>query len=251
MEWNQLRYFYEVARQASFTKASQTLRISQPSLSKMVNQLEKAEGYQFLERSKTGVRLTPMGKVLFEGCERLFSDFDSIHRSLHQLKEECSGTLSLGTSDNVGNYLFPEILASFKKLYPQVKMKVFSGTSGEIKKQLKEYQVELGFFYTPVREKELETQILKNIEFVIVSARELKFHELKSRDYIGSRVSDYAKPFIAIKLLRSIGLNPEIKIESNSLETQKRLAMSGLGFAVMPRHMVSEELKRGMLNVKS
>ena len=113
MEWNQLRYFYEVAKHGSFTKASQVLRISQPSLSKMVSQLEKTAGYFFLERNKKGVRLTPIGEILFEGCEKIFTEFEAVKASISEKGKECSGMLSIGASDNVCNYLFPEVLASF------------------------------------------------------------------------------------------------------------------------------------------
>ena len=247
MEWNQLKYFYEVAKHGSFTKASQSLKISQPSLSKMVSQLEQSEKQVFLERNKHGVRLTPMGEILFEGCERMFSQFEGLKEAIAQKGKECSGVLSIGASDNVSNYLFPELLAVFQKNNPGVLIKITSGTSREIRSQLKEFKVELGFFYTQVREKELETQVLMDVEFVIVAAQGLKLADLKKQGYVGSQSTDYSRPYVAMRLLRSVGLSPEVRVEANSLETQKRLVLSGIGFTVLPRPMVISEIKAGNL----
>jgi DNA-binding transcriptional LysR family regulator len=252
MEWNQLRYFYEVAKRGSFTRASQSLRISQPSLSKMVKQLETHEGYAFLERGKKGVRLTPMGEILFRGCEDIFDRLENLKKDLNKRKDECIGELWVGASDNLCNYLLPEWVLAFQKTHSKVQIRLYAGVASEIQARLKDYQVEIGFFYTPTKEKEFLVQEMAFIDFVaVVNPKLLKetspSQAFSSLGYIGSQSTDYKEPYPTLKMLRKSGIEPRISMETNNQETQKRLALKGGGYTVLPIHMVHKELESGAL----
>src|SRR5689334_13386897 len=114
MELNHLKYFYEVARLGSFTKASRALRISQPSISKMVKLLEGRQNVKLLDRSKRGgVHLTPTGKRFFESCISIFGEVETLKNVVDHEKVECAGDLAIGASDNICNYMVPDILEPF------------------------------------------------------------------------------------------------------------------------------------------
>lgn len=252
MEIQHLRYFYEVAKQGSFSKASKTLRVSQPSVSKMVRLLEHTEGYTFLDREKKGVKLTPMGKLLFDRCERIFAEFEGLKFSLNNRKQECQGELWLGASDNICNYVLPDILEEFLKEYPRVQVKLYAGVASQIVRELKEFQLELGMFYTPQKESSLLFEELCQVDYAIVASpsfplKRFNAKKLTQLPYVGSRAVDYTKCYPTFVMLRSLKVEPTTIIETNQQETQKRLAMAGLGYSVMPRHMVREELASGAL----
>jgi len=248
MELSQLRYFYEVARAGSFTKASKVLRVSQPAISKQVLQLERNEGYKFLDRRKRGVGLTPMGKLLFERCDRIFGEYQALRENFRLRQEECGGELWLGASDNLCQYVLPPLLGKFVKAYPRVKLSLFSGVSETIRAKLLDCSVEVGLFYTPVRERELLARKIADVEFLVVASpslvgRKLSVEALRDKSYIGSLRKDYVRPYPALQLLRRLRLEPKEFVEVNLQEAQKQLALVGVGYTVVPRHVVEAELK--------
>ncbi len=116
--------------------------------------------------------------------------------------------------------------------------------------------IEIGLFYTPLREKELIVEKVGFVEFWVVYAPKfdhkkkpifLTMKDLAKTGYIGSRSADYQKLSPCNQMLDSLGITPNLVFETNNQETQKRMAMHGYGFTVVPRHMVEAEVQRGLL----
>ena len=105
MEASHLRYFYEVAKEGSFTYAARKLRISQPTLSKAVAILEAEAKGKFLERSKRGVRLTELGTEVYAKCQDIFEALTEVHKICDNTIRNCGGKFRFGVSDHIGNYL--------------------------------------------------------------------------------------------------------------------------------------------------
>ncbi len=243
MDLNRLRYFYAVARLRSFTAAAKNIHISQPSLSKMVKQLELEIGEKLLFRGKKGVELTPAGLLAFKRCEIIFNEIDSMQIGLSELHQEVSGDVLLGASDNLCNYVLPSIIDDATKNFSKINIKLFSGTSSEIQNELRSSKLELGLFYTkPEKAKDFEVKALRFVEFVIVAKKELKLRELARQPYVGSRISDYRGSYPALEMLRSLGIKAAVRVETNNQETQKKLALIGNGYTIVPQHMVEKEL---------
>ncbi|MGK5084036.1 LysR family transcriptional regulator [Bdellovibrionota bacterium FG-1] len=256
MELNYLRYFYEVAQAGSFTRASRVLRISQPSLSKAVQLLEAREGIQLFDRSKVGVTLTESGRAYYESCHLIFQEIVNLRVTASALKAGCAGELSLGASDNLCNYIFPQLFVQFWKKYPDVRVNLFNGTSESIKKEMIEGRAELGVFHTPVQDGAFEVTKLAFAEFSIVcSPKNRLLGKLELADpavlekayFVGSRMTDYLKPYPAWVMLKSLRIVPKLFFETNSQETQKQMALQEYGYAVLPTFMVKQELASGRL----
>ncbi|HSI06347.1 MAG: LysR family transcriptional regulator [Myxococcota bacterium] len=248
MQLDRLRYFHAVARAGSITKAARALRVSQPSVSKTVRLLEEDEGVTLLDRTgRGGVQLTPAGRRFLVSCEVVFGEIEKLRRSVIAERTECVGHLKLGASDNVCNYLMPSLLEPFLARHPKVTVAVFSGTSDSIAKEILEGDDELGVFYTQPRDARLATQALCFVEFVVVAGgrAELTRRDLQRVPYVGSRTTDYVKRYPAMRMLASLGVQPNVVIETNNQETQKRLALAGLGYTVVPKFIVQREVTRG------
>jgi DNA-binding transcriptional LysR family regulator len=244
LELNHLRYFYEVAKHGSFTAAARAIRVSQPSLSKVIRQLEEREGVILFERGKHGVSLTEKGKLVFETCQNVFQELDTLKTQLTEQKDVVSGELLLGASDNLCNYVLPPILSAFQKEYPKVTVNLYSGSAPEIQDEILDGGAELGLFYTKVKKgREFVSEPLRFVEFALVRAG----RGADLGPYIGSRASDYSRSYPALEMLHSIGIRPRVAFETNNQETQKKLALLGAGFTLVPLHMVEAELKSGAL----
>lgn len=253
MELNHLKTFYEVARLGSFTQAARTLKISQPSISKTIKQLEEAQGVLLLERTKRRVRVTPTGAHFLQKCELIFAEIETLERSLELQKRAPTGNVRLGVSDNLANYVLPKLMKSFLKSYPQIKFEIYSGASGDIKKEIIDGHIEFGLFHTEPKESHFSSVKVGFVEFVVVCAAKSKLLannqsvDLGKAPHIGCRVFEYTQSYPVLKMLRSLGVEPNIRVVSNSQETQLNLAAEDLGYAVVPRFMAREWIKRGRL----
>src|SRR5688572_30375323 len=132
MELNHLKYFFAVAREGSFTRASKVMRIQQPTISKMVQALEQDLNLVLLERYKKGVRLTKAGGEIFRMCEDIFSRVEAIKTLSDSEHNECQGILSFGMTDSATSYVLPKILRGFLAQHPKVRPSVFAGSSNLI-----------------------------------------------------------------------------------------------------------------------
>jgi len=262
MEPGHLRHFHEVAGQKSFTKAARALRVSQPAISKTLKILEDAVGAKLLYRDRRRVELTDIGRAFYERTTRIFAEIENLGRIRDEYLTGCAGELGLGASDNLCNYVLPDVLGGFCKSFPQVNVKLLSGTSGDIKAQILSGAIELGMFYTPLARDEramFHADAIGAVEFVCVmpgrsgpqknrqASPDLRALLKTGLRYIGSRAADYRKAYPALKMHQLLGLNPKVYIETNNQETQKRLVIGGHGYTILPVHAAKDGLLAGTL----
>jgi DNA-binding transcriptional LysR family regulator len=121
-----LKVFRAVAEHLSFRKAGEALYLTQPAVTLQVKTLEEELGTKLFERSASGVRLTDAGKVLLECAEELHRSAEAAEARLAALKGETTGSLVLGASTTIAQYVLPSLLAEFSRSFPAVQLQVFS-----------------------------------------------------------------------------------------------------------------------------
>lgn len=99
-----LKVFQSVAKNLSFTKASQELFVSQPAITKHIQELEAAYQTRLFDRQGSRISLTEAGKLLLEHCERILEDYKRLEYEMHLLHNEYTGGLKLGASTTVAQY---------------------------------------------------------------------------------------------------------------------------------------------------
>jgi DNA-binding transcriptional LysR family regulator len=138
--------FLEVARQLSFTKASQVLYISQPAITKHIQQLEKLYKASLFERKGSFITLSEAGRILFnfltqaKAIEKQLEYEISTHRDQYQAK----GELKLGASTTIALYVIPFVLSGFRKKHPDVQISLLNRNTENILKALLEKEIDLG-----------------------------------------------------------------------------------------------------------
>ena len=121
MDIRALRYFVEVVRTSSFTRAAEQLFVTQPTISKMVKSLEDELGGPLLLREGRTVRLTDAGRVVFERGQQLLQDADRLKQEVAEVDGIARGELTVGISPTTGHYMAP-IIAQYQKRYPGVQL---------------------------------------------------------------------------------------------------------------------------------
>lgn len=140
-----LKVFRSVAKNLSFTKASQELFVSQPAITKHIQELEAAYQTRLFDRQGSRISLTESGNLLLEHCERILEDYKRLEYEMYLLHNEYTGGLKLGASTTIAQYVLPPLLASFIGKFPQVSLSLLNGNSREIEAALQEHRIDLGF----------------------------------------------------------------------------------------------------------
>ena len=167
-----LKVFLCVARNLSFTKASQELYITQPAITKHIHELESLYKIRLFERLGNKIALTPAGELLQEHSKRIMSGYKQLDYEMHLLQNVCTGELRLGASTTIAQYVLPPFLARFIEKFPQVSLSLLNGNSRDVENALQEKRIDLGMVEGIIRQPNLKyTTFMKDELVAVVSTR--------------------------------------------------------------------------------
>jgi DNA-binding transcriptional LysR family regulator len=250
MNLNQLRYFYEVAKERGFTNAARSLRIQQPAISRMVQQLEDSLGFDLFERRGREVQLTPQGEEVFARCQRIFAEVEGLRAELGEIGGVCHGPLTIAAADPIASGFIPGILKDFVAKYPRVYPIINSGPASMLFEKIVSGSLEFGlFFHVPEVPSKLELSVFKPVRFYLVVRADLRRSSTVLESFIGSREVDDTdtRRFPTLEKLRVDHPAAKITISSNNLSAHREMVLKGLGVSILPDFLVEQDLKRGHL----
>lgn len=138
-----LKVFYTVASEKSFTKAAHKHNITQPAVSKHIQELERIYGITLFERRGSSILLTEAGRILYEQAKNIDEIYREIDYRISSLKEEHKGELRLGASTSIAQYVLPEAIARFYNYYPAIKLSLISGNTEQVEQALLDKEIDL------------------------------------------------------------------------------------------------------------
>ena len=244
MDIRQLRYFVEVAKQKSFTKASEILFVSQPSISKMIKGLEVELKVTLLDRSEKEIELTDVGKVVYEQALDALQLVDGIASSVNEFVVIKKGNVKLGLMPTVGVLLFPTLIGGFKKQYPQIDIQMVEYSAKLLELHVENGVIDLGVTVLPVSSK-FETVPLLSEELVVivdskhhlVSNESIHLAQLKNESFIL-----FTEDFILHDRVKhaciQAGFNPKVAYTSSLWDLVGEMVASRLGISLVPKSMI-------------
>jgi DNA-binding transcriptional LysR family regulator len=251
-----LRIFSVVAERNSFTGAAQALHVSQPAVSKGIQELEKQVGVPLLERGGRGVRLTEAGEALQEHARAIFAAESAAEEDLQSRRGLSGGTLRIGASLTIANYYLPELLARFHGMYPQLQMRLSSHNTETIVRLLLEYKVDIALAEGPVHHERIQVRKWREDELVVVSAAN---HPLAQRTHITTtdlsgalwivREPGSGTREVVGEALRERHLHWRHTLEMDSTAAIKQTVAAGLGLAMVSLHSAADQIAVGKLRV--
>src|SRR5215212_2669798 len=168
MELGQLEAFVQVASHRSFSKAAETLFLTQPSVTARIQALEKELGEDLFERSGRAVRLTDAGATFLPYAERVLKDVLEGRDALEALRHGDFGNLRIGSALTISTYVLPKILKTFRARYPGVDVAIRTGRSDQVLEQVLNDEVQVGIVRALVHP-EVETVHLYDDDVVLVT----------------------------------------------------------------------------------
>ena len=183
-----LKVFRSVAVNLSFTKASQELFISQPAISKHIQELEKEYNTRLFDRMGNRIQITRAGQLLLDHANKILGDYQKLDYDMNAMQMKTCGELRIGASTTISQYVMPEIIADFRKRYPQIRITMLSGNSREVEDALISGRVDIGMVEGSIRLPQLKYTVFMDDELVpIVSTKgaladreEVSLDELKN-----------------------------------------------------------------------
>ncbi|MCP3774831.1 LysR family transcriptional regulator [Paenibacillus sp. MZ04-78.2] len=246
MDIRQLQYFAEVAKHKNFTKASQVLFVSQPSISKMIKTLEDELGVTLLDRSEREVVLTDAGKLVNEKALQVLQLLEELSSSVNELVQVQRGTVKMGIMPSISALLFPKIIAGFKEGYPGIEIQMVEYSAKQVETQMEQGNIDFGVTVLPVNTRRYETVSLLAEELVIIVSRQhwlagrtsVNLAELKHEPFI-LFTEEFALHDVVRQACLQAGFKPEVAHMTSLWDFCCEMVASQLGISLIPRSMAS------------
>ncbi len=230
MDLTLIRSFLAVAETGAITEAAERIGITQPALSRRLQQFEEHLGVPLLVRGRKGASLTEIGRLVQSEAQGIVARYEHMQEmvSSHQRLE--GGTVRIGGGATAVSYMLPEAIAAFQSAHPQVRFQMREAGSSEIADDVVAGHLELGVVTLPVRDRELQVTPLTTDRIVLVARHD---HSLAQRRRV--RSSDLAdQAFVAFEAgsavrqiidgkLRDAGVEVNVVMELRSIPAILRM----------------------------
>lgn len=251
MDHISLKAFIAVADTHSFSRAAEQLFITQPAVSKRIKALEDFLDTKLLDRSGHSTLLTTQGEELYGRAKQILQQVEDAKKAISNLNDNVAGTLSMGTSHHIGLHRLPKLLQSYINSYPDVRPQISFISSEEVYSCVERGELDLGIVTLPPYENEKIKQIKlwdDPLEFVIAKEHPLlEKNRVVLRDLVDVTAILPAKNTFTRSIVQDLfikeNLSIDINIETNYLETIKKMVSIGLGWSVLPRTMIDDEVR--------
>ncbi|NJK50941.1 LysR family transcriptional regulator [Candidatus Gracilibacteria bacterium] len=192
MELQHFRCFVVLAEELHFTRASERLHLSQPHLSRIVNQIEKQLGATLIRRTTRQVTLTDAGKKFFTEAKSVLNRVEEAMQAMQQFAEAETERLTIGFTEMARHYVVPKILSAFCDRHPQIQLDILESCTEELVESLNKAEIDIAFLHPPLRANFLEMLPLGQESFAIAlpidhplaSQKEIQFADLANETFI-------------------------------------------------------------------
>jgi len=261
MNFRQLEVLVSVIRHSSFSKAAEELFLTQPTISTHIGTLEEELGIQLVTRGHKTVSPTQAGTVLYEYANGLLRMRDNVLDSMKHYPEVLTSTLELAASTLPAEYMLPDYLADFRKLYPNVRFSIRESNSEQVLARILSSEVELGFAGAELRNEKCKFEEIRTDRLVIVTPAAEPYASLPTdefpRELLQStpfilRTSGSATQKEADAFLVNLGISPQnlhVAAYMESIEAIKQSVRKGVGIAILSEIAVKDMEERGELLV--
>jgi len=249
MDIQNLTAFIAVFEQQSFSKAAGHLNLTQPAVSKRIAALEQDYSTTLFNRIGKSIVLTEAGEILLPSARHIIEEIKRSHQSIQGLNGELGGELKLATSHHIGLHRLPPVLRAFSSAYENVELDLHFMDSEQACEMIENGELELAIVTLPRKpSKNLVTELIWHDPLVVVVG---KTHALASKPNISTddlidrpAILPSHETFTRSMIEQQLSLKqlPPIALETNYLETIKMMVSIGLGWGVLPKSMVHDEL---------
>ncbi len=259
MTITQLEYVIAVDTHRSFAKAANHCYVSQPALSMQVKKIEEELDVLIFDRSKKPVITTDIGQKIVEHARLILKEVERMHEIIQYQKDEIRGTLRVGIIPTLSPYLVPLFINNFIEKYPDVNLIFEELLSEEIIEKLNTDLLDVGILITPMDCNSVVELPLFYEGFILYGAaseplmkkKEVSINDLNINDmWLLKHGHCFRMQTINICSDQKAGATQQIKFESGSLETLKKMVESRFGYTLLPELAVVDMDEQKKKNIR-
>jgi DNA-binding transcriptional LysR family regulator len=256
----QLEVLIALIEAGSFTRAAGKLFLSQPSLTKQIQNLEEAAGTRLVNRGSTGISLTPEGQVIYDYAKRTVRLREDAKERIGRIKDQESGHIYVSASTIPATYILPHLLSHLKQTHHDIQVHMQMHDSEETLQIVLNDQAEMGFIGKEPLNKKLVVERLWKDHLVVAAPVHhhltergtVTVEELAKTPFIlrekGSATRDIVEECLQSHLGKSLS-RFNVICEMGSSEAVKEAILAGLGVSILSIFAIKRELSQGLLKV--
>ena len=250
MDWDKLRIFHAVAEAGSFTRAGETLHLSQSAVSRQISHLEESINAPLFHRHARGLILTEQGEILSRAVHDIFTKLSVTEALISEGNTRPKGPLRITATVAFGSTWLATRIGAFIERYPEIEVTLLIGDE---ELDLSMRQADVALRLTPPRQPDLIQRYLRTLRFhLFVSERYPQFHRLPSSvEELGEhRLVIFGDspnpPFPMVNWLRELASrsSPHKRldlVQINNYYAILQAVQGGVGIAVLPDYLADEQ----------
>mgnify|MGYP002536939983 CR=1 FL=1 len=250
MTLRHLKVFIAVYQEKSVTRAAELLHMTQPTVTRAVQEIEQYYGIHLFERLKHRLYVTESGRQFYIHALELVNSFDTMEMEFRNWDE--FGILRVGASIRLGNLLLPKVIADFQNQHPDLRIKVTVSNGEQLKESLLNNQLDLAMIDGSIAEEHLHKEKFAEDRLVLILPPDdpicyvdtLSLNDLRRSRFLlrenGSVCRSYLNHVFAVH-----GLPLEPAWESTSTQAIIQAVSAGLGISFLPEQLVKKDIREG------
>ena len=254
---HKLEVFSQVVRAGSFSRAAETLLMTQSAVSHHIRDLEVHLGTRLFVRGPRGVTLTPEGSTLHEYATQISALLAEAENRITDVKQIASGQISIGATPGVSTYLLPDWILTFGAEYPNLTLTLTTGTSADNLYKLHELKIDIAIIEGELDEKTAEgltVRLLQEVEQRVVigpkhpwwERDQIEISELAAQEMIMRQPTSQTRIWLD-RMLEKYQIQPRITAVFDNVESIKRTVARGSSVTILPPYSSLEDEKAGSL----
>jgi DNA-binding transcriptional LysR family regulator len=251
---NQLRVFYHVAKNLSFTKAAQELFITQPAVTAQIKLFEEWCDLNFFKKKGRTICLTAEGEALYDHARKIFEYEKDVENVIDDMRHLKKGLLRIGTTKTYARFLMPFMMKHFHEKYPQISIQLNEGSSLEMINSLIELKNDIGIITKVIDHPEVEFTPFTEEELIpiltpshpLAGEASVTVEQLAQEPIIMRERGSGTRKFINA-LFERHHCTPNILMETSNSEFIKRLVERGDGISFLVKVSVLKDIEEKRL----
>ena len=249
-----LKTFYYTAKFRSYTKAAEQLCITQPAVTRQIQELQSTYDLALFNRIGKKIILTDAGESLYLLAEKIFELETQVEESIRDFQQQKSGKISIVATETFGGYYLPEIVINFNKKFPDIFVSVLNLTDNYVVENISKLSNDIGFISREISHPKIVVKEILKEDIVLVASPEhpiavnksMEPAELNNLPIIMPEVGCGSRRVISeFKKRHNINFNVVCDFSNNF--AIKALVKKGLGITLLSKKAVVDDIKKGDL----
>lgn len=252
---HQLRAVLKIAEKGNISHAASALALSQPGLSRLLNQVEQNLDARLFDRSGRGVQLTEIGKIFCEHSREILTRHELIRNNIQDLGDQLAGSVRISMPHSAGVVLFIPLMSYFQTHHPNVALRIMPSFNLHIPQYLNAGNADIGLISYPHGLSGLNAAPLMTEQLYLIGSSTLlpkSKKKISLSDAVGLPLLlpsvSHSYRFYIDNALAEHNLRIDSLLEIDSEDATLQMVNEGKGFSIVPYSMAHRELSRGEIS---